>query len=60
MRTIHKISRKLKAAQHGKTKDPKNEKLDKKIIKMTEELRMLKVSGHMRFLQVRYHINVRF
>lgn len=43
VRTINAITRKLKAIEHGKEKDPKNNKLDKKSAKLTEELTLLKV-----------------
>lgn len=37
------MTRKLKEIEHGKTKDPKNAKLDSKATKLTEELKLLKV-----------------
>lgn len=44
VRTISKLTRKLKAIDFGKTKDPKNTKLDGKAAKLAEELKLLKAA----------------
>lgn len=51
------MTRKLKTIEHGKTKDPKNTKLDGKATKLVEELKLLKDATKLDMVKKAYLFN---